>query len=231
MLTEVLTEVLRAADASLRRRDPADARSVLEQFARQRPSEARAPLFHLMLADACFQSGDAAAARRSAVNALTLQPDWFEALHLLGLALSDLEMLADAAKSLERAVALRPSHPRALANLAAVSRRLGFLDRAVSLYRRSTEIDGVGAIAWRGLAESLQAQGIHDESLIAWHRWAALVPDRAEGLLGLGGAYTRARRWNDAEHYLSEAVAEPNADHRADVLLGFVRRERGDADG
>ena len=231
MLTGKLTEVLRAADASLRRRDPVNARSVLEGFARQWPSGARAPLFHLMLGEACFQSGDAAAARQATVAALTLQPDWFEALHLLGLALADLELLADAAKSLERAVALRPWHPRAVANLAAVNRRLGFLDRAVNLYRRSTEIDGAGAIAWRGLAESLQVQGIHDESLTAWHRWASLVPDRAEGLLGLGQAYTHARRWNDAEHYLNDAVAEPNADHRADVLLGFVRRERGDAVG
>ena len=230
-MTPELRRHLVAADAMLRRQDAAGARALLDQLALSDSAGIDAPEFRFLLAQACFQSGDPQSAHREITMALDTRPQWFEALHLLGMTLADLGLADNAARALERALDLRPQHVRTCVNLAAVYRRQGLPQKAITLYRRATMIDGDNLLAWRGLAESLQSLDHQSEAIEAWERWVALVPDRAEGLAGLGWAYMCARRWNDAERYLAEATALPAADYHSDVLLGFVRRERGDTAG
>ena len=230
-MTPALRNALVAADALLRSGAAGDARDALRRFSESDPLAADTPEFQLFYAESCFQHGDAEQAREHASRAIAGRPQWFEAQHLLGRALADLELLDEAAIHLQHATTLKPQHPRAAANLGSVYRRSGRHDEAHGCFRRAIAIDSHNAVAWRGLAETLQAVGDDDAAIDAWQRWMTLVPDRAEGLAGMGFAYTRMRRWDQAEQLLSQAVAMPDADHHADVLLGFVRRERGDVQG
>ena len=230
-MTPALREALIAADARLRQGLANDARAGLHQFAAANPDEADAPEYHLLLGESAFQSGDAESARAHASRAVAARADWFEAQHLLGRALSDLGLAEQALAHLQRAVELRPTHPRAIVNLASVQRAVGRIDEALAGYADATRLDPGNVTAWRGLAETLQARGDHETAIDAWMRWSALVPNRAEALMSIGGAYLRARRWNAAEQAFASAAGEPAADHRANVLLGFVRRERGDTAG
>jgi tetratricopeptide (TPR) repeat protein len=105
------------------------------------------------------------------------------------------------------------------------------LAEAVMMYRRAIALNPSYAHAWRGLAELLQAIDQSGEALAAWRRWSALVRNKAEASSELGWALARARRWDEAEIELAQAVAQEGAEYRADTRLAYVRRERGDVEG
>ena len=230
-MNPALRQALITADGLLRQGDARSARIALETFAAQNEADKESAEFQLLLAQACFQDGDPGSARVQVERAIAQRPQWAEAHQLLGLVLADLELFEDAARSLEYALALRPNNARACANLGAVYRRRGMLAEAATMYRRATALNPSYVQAWRGLAESLQAADRDDEALQAWRRWSELTPDKAEALSGLGWAFARARRWDEAEVELAQAAAQEHAEVRADTLLAFVRRERGDIEG
>ena len=90
--------------------------------------------------------------------------------------LADLELFEEAARSLERSLALRPDNARSCANLGLVYRRRGMLAEATAMYRRASALNPSYVQAWRGLAESLQAADRDKEALEAWRRWSEVDP-------------------------------------------------------
>jgi CRISPR-associated protein Csy1 len=226
-----LQQALNVADGLLRQRDARSAQAVLETLAARNEAVRGTAEFQLLLAQAYFQQGDPASARVQVDFVIAQRPQWVEAYQLLGLVLADLELFDDAARSLEHALALRPNSARVCANLGAVYHRRGMLAEAASSYRRATVLNPSYVQAWRGLAESLQAAGEDDAALEVWRRWAELTPDTAEARSVLGRALAMARRWSEAESELAQAASDERAGSRADTLLAFVRRERGDIGG
>src|SRR6185503_18970517 len=107
-----------------------------EEFGAKRRPGADTAEFHAALAQACLGDGEAAASRRSIERAIALRPDWPDAHRLHALALRDLGLLDEAARSIDVALQLRPGDARAWANCGAIQLRRGLLNEAESAFRR-----------------------------------------------------------------------------------------------
>lgn len=73
-------------------------------------------------------------------RALTLRPDFPDALCNLALVRSRLGHIEDARRLLERAILLNPEHAEALGNLAGLLRQQGEIEASLVHYRRATEL-------------------------------------------------------------------------------------------
>ena len=141
-------QALLAADDLLRVNNPLDARKALESLAIHDATAIDDPDFQFLLAQACFQASDAESARIHAEHAIALRPDLAEAHQLHGLVLADRELLEGAARSLERALELRPANARTCANLGAVYRNFDW-DGPLKLAQRGA---GLSDRVWGGKA-------------------------------------------------------------------------------
>ena len=88
----------------------------------------------LRRAVALHQSGDLADAERLYQEVLRLQPDSFDARHLLGVLRAQQARHSEARDLIERALAIRPGDPAALASYGKVQMALGDFAGALASY-------------------------------------------------------------------------------------------------
>jgi CRISPR-associated protein Csy1 len=229
-MSSALRDVLLRADSLLRGGDVLAARAELEQFGSADESALASAEFHALLAQACMRSNDLVRALDAIERALALRSRWPEAHQIRAIVLRDSDRLDEALHAIERALELRPDDARALGTLGSIELRRGHPAAAEAALRRAIGLSPGNALAWRDLAETLQASGQEDAALDAWRRWSALNGDSPTTRARLGWALAQAHRWQDAEAQLASAAAsEPGPA----ILnrLAFVRRERGDARG
>ena len=76
----------------------------------------------------------------------------------------------------------------------------GRIDEAVAGYRRALELDPKLAIAWNGLAMTLEKKGDLDGAIAAAQRLLELEPDEALGHTSLSRFYQQKGMIAEAEH-------------------------------
>lgn len=89
---------------------------------------------------------------RAVVDAL---PDNADALHLLGLALSEQDRFDDALALIERAIELNPDAAPFRHNIAGIYRRVGRISEAAGSYRRAIELKADYVQSYQGLVETV----------------------------------------------------------------------------
>lgn len=166
------------------------------------PAEAR-----LKEALAFHQRGQRAEARRLYEAVLAEQPDFFDALHFLGIL--DLEERAPvrALARFDRAIALRPDHPQAHSNRGNALFHLERLPEALASYDKAIALapDYVDALYNRG--NVLYASGRRDDAVASYDRLIALQPGHAEAHSNRGVVLFELGRFDDAIASYDKAIA------------------------
>jgi serine/threonine-protein kinase len=182
-----------------------------QRAARKRDGAALAELArqasHLSAADLVTLSHDlrrlreVEAAERLLRQAQQRYPDDFWVNHDLGMVLREQQppQLAEAARYLTAAAALRSHSPGALVNLGAVLDEQSKHVEAEVVYRRALTFDPEYAQGYVNLGNALDMQGKHGEAVAEYRKAIALQPNIPLAHYNLGLALDADGKWEEAE--------------------------------
>ena len=131
---------------------------------------ARDAAFYHTLGLACLWANDAAGAERGMRRALEREPDDWDHLFGLGMALSAQQRHGEAREAFGRALELRPDDPHCLANLVSCAVELRDLEPAERLARRMAEIDPANFVSWSNLGVVLDRLHCHAEAIASFEK-------------------------------------------------------------
>jgi tetratricopeptide (TPR) repeat protein len=139
-------------------------------------------------------------------HALTVHPQYAEALFNRGVALQKLRRLDEAVNSYDRAVAVRPNYAEALCNRGVALQELRRFADAIESYDRALIVwpDFVEALCNRG--NTLKAVNRLEEALESYDQALALRPDYVEVLYNRGNTLKELKRLDDAVESYDRAV-------------------------
>ncbi len=164
-------------------------------------------LAHFRAGMAAIGRGSKLEAARHFHQALLLQPDYFDALFNLALALQELKQLKEACVCYEQAVRLQPGHAPTWNNLGVALKQLGQWQSAVSAHREAVRLQPGDADFQRNLANSLRAGDRTEEAIGILHQGLRLAPQSAMLWHTLGNAWREAGRPDEAEAAFRQALA------------------------
>jgi tetratricopeptide (TPR) repeat protein len=156
---------------------------------------------------AAYQRGRLRDADDLAREILSIEADYFDALHLIAVICTQQRRFDEALASYDRALALRPDHAEALRNRGAALHALRRLDEALASYDRALALrpDYAEALYLRG--NTLHALRRLDEALTSYDRALALRPDYAEALYNRGNTLHALRRFDEVLASYDRALA------------------------
>ncbi|MEQ8196084.1 MAG: tetratricopeptide repeat protein, partial [Rhodospirillales bacterium] len=158
-----------------------------------------------------YQKNDWPGAVEALQKALSLKPDYVEALNVLGVSYKNLDRPDEALACLQKAVALRPDLADAQCNLGNVYLKLDCLEDAERHYREAVELHPGFVLAHSNLGAALLRQRRWDEAVACLKKAVALAPNYAEAHNNLGAAYKETER-NDlaVAHYRKALALSPD---------------------
>lgn len=139
-------------------------------------------------------------------QALAVQADNVDALHLLGVAARQRGALNEASDLIGRAIALRPAFAEAHGNLGMVLDELGRKGEAVDCYRRALALNPALAETWFNLGNALRDLGRREDAIAAYRGALARKPI-AEGHRNLGNLLLAQGAHAEAAASLRQALA------------------------
>jgi len=154
-----------------------------------------------------YGRGDFAEAARLARTIVSIEPDYFDALHLIAVIDTQQRRLDKALAGYDRTLALRPDHAEALNNRGLTLHLLERFEEALASYDGALALrpDYVQAFFNRGV--TLQALGRFAEALASYDRALALQPDYAEALSNRGVTLHELQRFDAALASYDRALA------------------------
>lgn len=176
----------------------------------------------LARARALHAKGDAGGAERACSAILAAQPDQVDALNLSAVLDAQRGRLADAERSLVRALAVAPRTAGTHANLAQVLLAQGRGDEALAAFERAIELGAAAPEIHCRRGNALAQLGRHAEALASFDRALAARPDYPEAQYNRGAALQRLGRYD-------EAIACYDAVLRALPRHPFALNNRGTA--
>ncbi len=156
---------------------------------------------------ALHQAGRLADAEKIYRQILTIEPDHFDGLHLLGVISAQSGRYADAVERISAALKLNPNHFNALCNCGNAQLALARFENALASYDRALALrpDAVDACLNRGNA--LHALGRHGEALASYDRVLMLQPAHTEALVNRGVTLSTLERFEEALASCDRALA------------------------
>jgi tetratricopeptide (TPR) repeat protein len=152
---------------------------------------------------ALFKRGDTAGAE----DILVKLPEDASALHLLGVMRVRQQRLDEAAELLARSVALQPGEAQAQMNLGKVLGTLGRHDEAIDALGQALSLAPSLSEARLALARSQRANGRLEDAILSYQAFLTTQPRHGAAVLGLADALMTARRSQEAETLLSDALS------------------------
>ncbi|CAG0965394.1 partial protein O-GlcNAc transferase, partial [Rhodocyclaceae bacterium] len=149
-------------------------------------------LYHSSLGTVFQSLGRLEEALEAYRRALTLEPDYPEALSNLGLALQEAGQQEDAVAAYRQALERRPDFAEAHYNLGNALNALGRTDEAIASYRQALTLRPAYAEAGNNLGLVLQVRGMTDEAIAVLREALRARPDFAAAWTNLGNALQAA---------------------------------------
>nr|WP_246500040.1 tetratricopeptide repeat protein [Azospirillum soli] len=164
-------------------------------------------------------------------RALTLRPDYPDALNGLGSALQELNRLTEAEARYRAALAQRPDFPEALGNLGTVLHAQGRFDEALACLVEAVARDRGSPDARMGLGALLSDLGRLAKAEEQYREAVALASSDPEAHAGLGKILFQRGRYAEAAASLERTVELGGRRAATLDLLGAARRLNGDPAG
>jgi len=208
---DAVRQELAAADfaAPAREMPPANARPATLRAERQRRTAAIAQL--LCQAAALHRDGQLADAAPLYQQVLSLEPENFDALHMLGVLHAQQLLYPQAIELLYQALRIAPDNAAAHCNLANALRGFGRPQEALASYDRALAIDPANADAWCKSGHALRDLDRLEDALTRYDAALRLLPDLVEALYHRANVLFRLQRLpaalNDYGHAL---LIDPN---------------------
>jgi len=166
-----------------------------------------------------YRAGRLPAAASGLRSVLDIQPEHFDALHMMGVVLHQSGDSEAAADCLQRALGRQPDDVAALNNLGLVLLSLRRFAEAESALRRVTLLKPDGDRAWNNLGVVLQAQARHAEAGTCFAQALALNPANVDALVNRANLAKDAGDHASAEEGYRRALAVD--DHRVEAWVGL----------
>jgi Tfp pilus assembly protein PilF len=139
--------------------------------------------------------------------------------------------LAEAARYLTAAVALRPNSPGVHVNLGEALRKGGQIDEAILCFHQALTLDPKYTAAHYNLGLALVGQGEVDEAIASFRKAIALDPKSALAYTGLGNALETKREMDGAIANYRKAIAIDPKLADPHYSLGNALTAKGEVDG
>lgn len=176
------------------------------------------------------QAGRRIEARARYEEALALEPDNIDALHLLGVLAHEEGDNDRAAQMISRSLEIRPTNPHAHFNLGRVRQAQGRADEAMASYRSALAHDSAHGDALWALAGLHGARGEWQHAAEAYRCFLKDHPDSAAALCDLGAALKALGRGPEAIDCCRRALELDPQSFNAHYNLAVAERDEGRRD-
>jgi len=176
---------------------------------------------------AAYRSGNLAEAEQLCQRIVLVQPNFFDAVHLLALLQSLLGKKDAALASYDRALAIRPDSAEALSNRGVTLHELGRCEEALASYDRALKVRPAYAEALSNRGLTLHQLGRFEEALASYERAFDTRADYAEALCNRGLTLHEVGRFEDALASYDKAIALQPRYVDAHLNRGNTLRELG----
>jgi tetratricopeptide (TPR) repeat protein len=158
---------------------------------------------------------------------LQVDPNQFDALHLLGGIAYASGRNSIAVDMIAKALAIKPDNAEAHCNQGAALKNLGKLEDAAACYQKALAINPDRADAHNNLGSILANQGRLAEAVSHYHRALAVAPGDNNARQNLGQALVKLGRFAEAAECLSHALSVDADDANSHNNLGLVLQKLG----
>lgn len=181
----------------------------------------------VQLALGYHRSGKMQEAEKAYHEALKLDPNNVDAMHLLGVLSSHTGRHDAAAEWIGKAIAISPSVPALYLNLGNVYQAQGKLDQAIESFSRALELKPDFAEAHLNLGNAYQTRRNYTAAIAHYEKALALKPEHPDALLSLGNVLQAEHRWNEAVDCYSRSLTRRPDSPEAHYNLGNVLNKLG----
>jgi predicted O-linked N-acetylglucosamine transferase (SPINDLY family) len=179
----------------------------------------------LPVAFAAYREGRHADVQSICRRALRDLPDYFDAMHLLGVSVLDCGRFEEARQILERAVALQPGSAFAHSNLGFALFNLKRYAESRACQEKALALKPNFPTALRNLGNALFRLELAEPAIAAFMRAIELKPDDADAYWGRGGAEMMLKRYDAAAISFEQALAFQPHHFDAMVCKGLAHLE------
>ncbi|HLI19733.1 MAG TPA: tetratricopeptide repeat protein [Stellaceae bacterium] len=177
---------------------------------------------------ASYRQGNLAHARSVLESLLSIEPDHFDALHLLGVIAFQTRNPARAVDLIDRALKIAPDSAAAYNNRGSPLKELGRYDEALASYDRAIALKPDYAIAHFNRGNTLKDLQRFEEALASYDRAIAIVPGYADAHYNRANVLSRLKRFEEAVGSYAKAIAikpdHPDAHNNRGSALRELKR-------
>jgi tetratricopeptide (TPR) repeat protein len=182
-----------------------------------------------------FRTGRHLDAQLCCQQALELDPDHADTLHLMGLLSLHARQYDHAVAWISRAIRQDP-RPDYLASLGTTLQEQGRYEEALKVFDKAIQLSPDNAELWRQMGDILVQQERHDQALLSYQHALKLNPDHPDALYKSGAILDRFGRYEEALADLDRSDKAlpnqaPTLQARARTLFNLKRLEESLAEG
>jgi len=158
-------------------------------------------------------------------DVLAVRPDYFEALHMLGLIKLQRQDLAGALRLMSGALQSRPKSPEVLLDYASVLDALGRYDEALATFDKVLSIKRRSLDAYNNRGIVLEKLGRDEEALESFQSALTIKSNSADVLYNQGSVLTKLGRYGEALKSFERALSIKPTYAKAHIQCGVAHAE------
>jgi tetratricopeptide (TPR) repeat protein len=154
--------------------------------------------------------------------AISLRPNYYEALYNVGCILLNAGEGAEAFAFFERALAARPDSPEVLNNLGVLLKNRGDIEAAAQHFKRAGVLQPGNQLAWFNLGNTLSLMGNAEEAVASYQKAVSIDPGYTEAYFGMGNALRQLFLRAEAVDCFQRVVGDEPGHRNARLALAEV---------
>ena len=175
--------------------------------------------------------GDLIRAKKIYEKILSIEPNHFDALQLLGILLAQTKNYLEAVELFSKALKINPKHPRTLNNLGIALKELKRLEEALANFDQAVALDPDYIDAYYNRGNTLRALNLFDEALISYDQAIALSPKLAMAYKNRANTLKDLNRFDEALISCDQAItfnpdSADNYYYRGNILFELKKFDK-----